>query len=75
LFLETDKNLKLISKSACLVVENTAKLPLLCCAELSVTNALLQFGLDSLCGCLRWRGQETSWAIATISEAILDSDF
>jgi len=23
-------------------------------------DVLLQFGSDSLCGCLRWRGQETS---------------
>jgi len=70
------QNLKLILKSACLAVENTAKLPLLCRAEifarrmlgkaclkkqsLRKQNVLLQFGLDSLCGCLRWRGQETS---------------
>jgi hypothetical protein len=61
------RNLKLILKSACLAGKNTAKLPLLCRAELfcetkkfAKANVLLQFGLDSLCGCLRWRGQETS---------------
>ena len=60
-FLETEK----IKKSSCQYGLKPAKIPGLCWAKFSKWKqgealALLQFGSDSLCGCLRWRGQETS---------------
>jgi hypothetical protein len=42
MLVKAKRNLKLIFKSACLVVEKTAKLPLLCRAELFAKTKILR---------------------------------